>query len=147
MKHHGSNFEYAEERNDDIMKAYMQEIGRCEKIYLPHILDAVVNTPTKRFWVSAERAAIVISKMMRGDTLMSMRPARREMFQEIYRRMKLLQKENPSMSINEMALQVVQQPAPKFYITAGSAKVIINRIRKQWYKKRSQELRRFRLQQ
>lgn len=142
MKHRGNNFEYAEERNEDIMRAYMQEIGRCDRIYLPDVLSTVVNTPSKRFWVSAERAAIVISKMMHGDTLINMRPARREMFQEIYRRVKLLQKENPTMSISEMALKVVQQPAPKFYITAGSAKVIISRIRKQWYKKRSQELRR-----
>ena len=103
--------------------------------------------PSKRFWVSAERAAIVISNMMRGDDLLNMRPTKREMFQEIYHRIKILQEQNPRMSIYEMALKVVQEPAPKFYITAGSAKVIIYRIRKQWHKKRSQELRHLRLPQ
>lgn len=145
MKHRGSSFEYAEERNEDIMRAYKQEIARCERIFLPEVFNRIVNMPSKRFWVSAERAAIVISSMMRGDTLAYMRPTKREMFQEIYRRVKILQEKHPNMSIYEMALNVVSEPAPKFYITAGSAKVIIYRIRKQWYKKRSQELRHSRL--
>jgi hypothetical protein len=59
---------------------------------------------------------------------------------------KILQEQHPEMSISEMVLQVVQEPAPKFYLTAGSAKVIIYRVRKQWFKKQSQELRRLRLQ-
>ena len=146
MKHFGSNFEHTEERNEDIMRAYMEEIGRCDQIYLPQVFDNIVNAPSKRFWVSAERAAIVISSMMRGDTLEAMRPTKREMFREIYRRVKILQEKHPEMSISEMVLQVVQEPAPKFYLTAGSAKVIIYRVRKQWFKKRSQELRRLRSQ-
>jgi hypothetical protein len=147
MKHFGSSFEYAEERNADIMRAYRQELSRCKQIFLPEVFNNVVNMPSKRFSVSAERAAIVISNMMRGDDLLNMRPTKREMFQEIYRRIKILQEQNPRMSIYEMALKVVQEPAPKFYITAGSAKVIIYRIRKQWHKKRSQELRHLRLPQ
>lgn len=147
MKHCGSNFEYAEERNEDIMRAYKQELAQCKQVFLPDVFNRVVNMPSKRFWVSAERAAIVISSMMRGDTLSQMRPTKRRMFQEIYRRVKILQEQNPNMSIYEMSLKVVQEPAPEFYITAGSAKVIIYRIRKQWHKKRSQELRRLRLPQ
>lgn len=147
MKHFGCSFEYANERNEDIMRAYLQEIAQCDQIFLPQVFNNVVNMPSKRFWVSAERAAIVISSMMRGDTLLNMRPTKREMFQEIYRRVEQLRKQNPNMSIYEMALKVVQEPAPKFYITAGSAKVIIYRIRKQWHKKHSQELRRLRLPQ
>lgn len=145
MKHFGSNFEYAEERNEDIMRAYLQEIARCDQIYLPEIFNRVVNMPSKRFWVSPKRAAIVISNMMRGDTLADMRPTKREMFQEIFRRVLKLQEKNPEMSIYEIAIEVVQEPAPKFYLTAGSARVIIYRAKKQWHKKRSQELRRLRL--
>lgn len=145
MKHYGSAFEYAEERNDDIMRAYTQELAHCNRIYLPQVFDRVVNMPSKRFWVSAERAAIVISNMMRGDKLINMRPTKREMFREIYSRAMALKEKNPNMSLYELALTVVQEPAPKFYLTAGSAKAIIYRIRKQWHKKRSQELRRLRL--
>ena len=146
MKHFGNGFEYADERNDDIMRAYTQELAACDRIYLPQVFDRVVNMPSRRFWVSAERAAIVVSSMMRGDTLMNMRPTKREMFREIYRRVMLLKEQHPEMSLYELAFNVVQEPAPKFYLTAGSAKVIIYRIKKQWHKKRSQELRHYRLQ-
>lgn len=144
MKNHGSVFEYARERDEDIMRAYLEQIESCDTIYLPQIFNRVVNMPSRRFWVSAERAAIVISSMMRGDNLQRMRPTKREMFREIYRRVLKLRAENPEMSIYELAFHVVQEPAPKFYLTAGSAKVIIYKAKKLWHEKRRQRLQRLR---
>lgn len=144
MKNRGSEFEYAEERNDDLMRAYLSQLSECDVIRLPQVFSHVVNMPSRRFWVSAERAAIVISNMMRGDTLPNMRMTKREMFYEIYRRVLELQKMYPNKSIYELAFIVVQEPAPKFYLTAGSAKVIIYRIKKQWYEKKARRLYRSR---
>lgn len=142
MKHNGSVFEYAQERNDDIMRAYIEQIDSCESINLPQVFSRVVNMPSKRFWVSAERAAIVVSNIMRGDTLPNMRRTKRDMFFEIYRRVMELREKYPAKSILQLTCIVVQQPAPKFYLTAGSAKVIICRAKRSWYEKRKQRLRR-----
>ncbi len=148
MRHFGSKFEHEQERNEDIMRAYFEQIRSCENIYLPQILKRVVNMPSKRFWVSAERAAIVVSGMMRGDKLEHIkRPTKREMFYEIYNRVVQLRKQQPNASIFELTLQVVQEPAPKFYLTPGSAKVIIHKARQQWYEKRKPRLRHSQSQQ
>jgi hypothetical protein len=147
MKNFGSKFEHEQERNEDIMRAYLEQIRSCENIYLPQVLTRVVNMPSKRFWVSAERAAVVVSMMMRGKELPRMLPTKREMFEEIYRRVLILKEKNPHMSLFELSLQVVQEPAPKFYLTAGSAKVIIHRAKKQWYEKRRLRLRHSQSQQ
>lgn len=144
MKNCGSEFEYAEERNDDLMRAYLSQLDACKVIRLPYVFNRVVNMPSRRFWVSAERAAIVISNMMRGDTLSNMRDTKREMFHEIYRRVLERKKLYPNMSIYELSFLVVQEPAPKFYLTAGSAKVIIYRIKKKWYEKRARRFHRSR---
>lgn len=137
MKPHGSHFEYEDQRNDDIMNAYHELVTNADFICMPDIYRKVVDMPSKRFWVSEERAAIVISAMMRGESLDNMRPLKREMYNEIYRRVMRLKEDNPNMPVSQLVATVVEQPAPKFYLTPGSAKVLICKIRKEWYFQRT----------
>ena len=141
MKPHGSKFEYEQERDKDLMRAYHHLIEKTAYISMPLIYEEVVDMPSARFWVSEERAAIVIAAMMRGDKLSSMRHNKREMFREVYRRAVKLKKECPNMSVFDIAFNVVRQPAPKFYLTPGSAKVIICKAKKKWYEERKRKLR------
>ncbi len=137
MKKRGCNFEYEDERSRDIMRAYTELIQSCDVIYLPTFLRKLVNMPSKRFWVSAERASIVVSEIMRGKKpLLRMLPTKREMYMEIYNRIIKLKEALPELSIYELAQIVVEEPAPKFYLTPGSAKVIIYRIKKQCRQRR-----------
>lgn len=133
MKRQGSKFEYEAERNKELLKAYCYQVEICSEIRLDEILSRVVNTPCSRFWVSDERASIVMSGIERGTAnLDSMIESRKEMFLEIYDRVKALRINNPTMSLSELTNEVVKQPAPRFYLTAKSARTIIHRIRKQW---------------
>ena len=137
MKPHGSHFEFKQQRNDDLMRAYHELIKQAAFVSMPEIYKMVVDMPTCRFWVSEERAIIVIHSMMKGDKLTNRRKPRREMYNEIYRRVMCLHEKNPEMPIYRLVAQVVEQPAPKFYITPGSAKTIICNIRKEWYFQRT----------
>lgn len=133
MKRQGSKFEYEAERNKELLKAYCSQVEICSEIRLDEILSRVVNTPCSRFWVSDERASIVMSGIERGTAnLDSMIESRKEMFLEIYDRVKALRVNNPTMSLSELTNEVVKQPAPRFYLTAKSARTIIHRIRTQW---------------
>lgn len=133
MKRKGSKFEYEAERNKELLKAYCSQVEICSEIHLDEILSRVVNTPCSRFWVSDERASIVMSGIERGTAnLDSMIESRKEMFLEIYDRVKALRVNNPTMSLSELTSEVVKQPAPRFYLTAKSARTIIHRIRTQW---------------
>lgn len=130
MKKKGTISQLQHERDDDLMRAFQQELAGRPHILLPEVLNAVVSSPSKRFWVTSERAAIVIYNMMKGDELEHMRPLKRKMFREIYRRVMKLKANYPQLSISILTEQVVTESAPEFYITPGSAKVIISRIRK-----------------
>jgi len=136
MKNRGSKFELEQERNEDLMRAYREQLEACDHIRMPEVYARVVDSPSVRFWVSEERASIVIARMFRGDSLDEMRPLKREMFREIYSRVLALKRQQPGLSIVEMVRRVLQQPAPKFYLTPGTAKVFICKIRKEWYYKR-----------
>ena len=136
MKKPGSIFEYEEERNDDLMRCYeAQRRQNCKR--KSHVIyAATVAMPSKRFWVSEERAALVVSSLMRGDKLEKMGRMKKEMYLEIYRRVLEARKDSPGESIYNLTFDVVNSPAPKFYLTPGSAKVIINYIKRGWYRER-----------
>ena len=119
------------------MRAYHELIKSAQHILMPEIYRKVVNMPSRRFWISEGRAAIVISAMMKGDTLENMGPLKREMYNEIYSRVIKLREKKPHLPIIQLVEMVVEQPAPKFYLTPGSAKVLICKIRKEWYFRRT----------
>jgi hypothetical protein len=126
MKTLGAKSEYEDERANDIMRACREQMLESDVIYMEDIYRAIVEKPSLRFWVTEERAAIIIAAMMRGSNVLStMRRSKREMFLEIFRRVKKMKKEFPSMRINELVSHVIHEPAPKFYMTAASAKKII----------------------
>ena len=140
----GSNFEYERDRNNDLMRAYREQLDIMyhaeEPICLPTLYRRVAEMPSKRFWVSEKRAAIVVSKMQRGDNLKTMRQMSREMFGEIYRRFVQLKKKCPHLKDDDIITIVCNQPAPKFYLTPQSVKVIICKIKRGWYEERKRKL-------
>lgn len=140
MKPVGSKFEYENERNDDLMSVYHRFISSCSTIRLRELMEYIVNSPSQRFWVSEERASIVISSMMKGENLSGMSRMKREMFTEIHRRVMAMADKNPDMPLSEIVYEVIRQPAPRFYLTPGSAKVIIHKIKKKWFEERRRKL-------
>ena len=141
MKNKGSIFYYDDARNKDLIRVYKQLVCESRQIYLPEICRKLVNMPSERFWVSEERASIVISDMLKGRSIEKMTPNKREMYEEIYRRVQELRKDNPGATVYELVSQVVEGPAPKFYLTPKSAKVIISKIKSEWYERRKRKYR------
>lgn len=144
MKHKGAKMEYSDERICDLMRAYDEYISSCDYIRMPEVYNTIVNMPSQRFWVSDIRAALVVSAMMRGEAkLDEMWPLKKEMYKEIYRRVLVLRDEHPELSTSELCSIVVAQPAPKFYLTPGSAKMMVCKARKKWVQEKLKRLHRF----
>ncbi len=144
MGKQGSEFEFKQERDNDLMNVYRLAMKNAKyPVNLTEILTRVVNSPSKRFWVSSERASNVISEMYAGKDLAGMKQNKRLMFREIFRRVKQLQQlsQYKNYRLSELVSIVIEQPAPRFYITADSAKIIIHHIKKrECYKQRLQRL-------
>ncbi|MCD8295372.1 MAG: hypothetical protein LUE27_09050 [Clostridia bacterium] len=137
MKHRGSNMECSEQRAVDLMRAYDRYVESAGQLRMPDVYRAVASMPASRFWVSEIRASLVVSAMLRGERpLERMWPLRREMYAEICRRVVELRKRNPDMSVSDACAEVVMQPAPSFYLTPGTVKVMICRYRKEWVRRK-----------
>lgn len=122
----------------ELMRAFDNEIhisiGKTER----DIYSAIVTYECSRFWVSEERATIVVSEILRGGDLNRIigTPTKRRMYIEIVKRVKSEIKKNPGVKLREIVYDVVDSPAPEFYITPGTAKVIISKIRSKWYERK-----------
>lgn len=117
------------------MLVYQEELSKAGYIVMPKIFEQVANSPCSRFWVSEERAAIVISTLLAGKVIPNMRKNKREMFDEIFRRFLIAREQYPEKSIYALAIMVVNQPAPKFYMTPRTVGELIYRIKNGWYEK------------
>lgn len=139
LKHFGNTFEYKAERDADLLRAFREALMTSKSNRIVDIWERVANSPSARFWVSAERAAIVVSRMLKGDTLHYMRPLRRQMFEEILKRVKEIMAKEKGLSVYNCCIRVVAMPAPKFYITPPSVTQIVYKIRRQWRKEKKRQ--------
>ena len=127
--------DFTRQRNDDIMRAYREQLALANYIIMPEIFKKVAESPARRFWVSEERAAVEVSRMLVGKPFSRMRTNKREMFEEIFRRYLALRDLHPDKSLFELVSIVVHQPAPKFYLTPRTVGEFVYRIKNGWYDK------------
>lgn len=143
MKKRGAVFEHTKERNDDLLSAYCQQLASCGEMRASEVFKKIVEMPSRRFWVSERRAAAVVAAIMRGNKLQNMGAMKKAMFEEIHRRVLALRERQPKAPLIDLCSQVVNQRAPKFYLTPGSAEVIICKARKAWFERRKQHMLRY----
>lgn len=136
MKYHGCILEFTDERNKELLRAFRETIAKRQFIDITEVSEVIVNVPCSRFWVSEERAMVVIAAINKGKPILNtMRPTKREMFQEIYNRVTKMQKQCPDASLYELVFKVVNSPAPKFYMRPRCAMEIIYKIKKGFYER------------
>lgn len=137
----GRFFEYRDERNADLLCVFRECIMNSPADEsMDEVYQRIVNSKSKRFWVSEEQASKVVSYMMKGNKIDYMSDNKRKMFEEIYIRVMKMREENPNIRLFRLVEIIVSQEAPCFYMTSGSAKVIISQIKSKWCKRRLQLL-------
>lgn len=132
MKKTGDVYELKEERDAELLRTFRLHLMQDGMVRLPECAERTVMSPTSRFWVSRERATLVMYGLLRGKGLDSMSRTRREMYGEIFRRVLAAREEHPDWTVADLTDYVVRQPAPRFYLTPKSAVVILCRIRNGW---------------
>lgn len=129
MKKRGSVVEFTPQRDKELLSAFKAQLHLLGTVPLKEVFTRAAMSPASRFWVSEKRALIVVSKMMKGDRIVSMNPKKREMFFEIYRRVKRIYDEEPGITLTEATFRAVNSQAPEFYLTPKSARAMIYRLR------------------
>lgn len=124
----------------EIFRRMVMDPARSGSRPLRELYGFAARQPASRFWVSEERATVVIRDRLAGRADFSgMKPESRRMFTEILNRVRPVLARAPGMPVARAVREVVNGPAPEFYLTPLSAKVIIYaRIRVERAEKRRQ---------
>lgn len=130
MKKIGSVSDFGSQRDQELWQAFRRAIANSGVVSSEVLFEMAALSPASRFWVSERRASEVMGAMIRGISISYMSPMRREMYQEIFRRFIEYRSRRPRASIYEATFAAVNSPAPKFYLTPKSVKIIIYNFRK-----------------
>ena len=129
MKKIGSVCDYINDRDKELYHRYREALATAQTIKLDDILLSVIHSRTSRLWLSENRAAEIIKSFIRADGKFKPNPKRAEIYNEVWRRYRRLRSKRPNDAFSDIVFDVVNSPADSFYLTFGSAKVIICKIR------------------
>ena len=130
MKKIGSVAEFGHKRDSELLKAFRRAVVESETTDTDEFYRLAAASPSTRFWVSERRASEVIGQMLKGRSIEKMTPMRQKMYRELYRRALLYIEEHPGCTIYDAAFAAVNTPAPEFYLTPLSCRVILSRARR-----------------
>lgn len=126
MRNKNSTLEFGRERNEFLLRSFRESIAAQSRISIDNAFRQATEKPAPRFWVSEVRAANVIGKMLAGDDpTADMVPEKREMYREMFARFMAMREENPDASIARLCFEVVNDEAPRSYMSWHRARVLI----------------------
>lgn len=126
MRKKNSVSDFTSERNAMLTAHFKRQLAAQSRIDLRRAFKGAADQPAPRFWVSETRAAVVIARLMRGEEILDdMYKEKKEMYLEILRRVRELHEKYPEISVADLVADVVNQRAPRSYISWQRAKTII----------------------
>ena len=118
--------EFSSHRSEMLLLNFRRSIAAQSRISAKKAFQEAADAPAPRFWVSEARAARIISRMRQGDDpTVDMTTEKREMYRELYRRFLILEKQNPQMPVGDIVFTIVNDTAPKSYISPERARQLI----------------------
>lgn len=128
MKKFGNRCEFGPQRDRELHRRFVDILTTSRGLSVAQMYALAATSPASRFWVSEPRATAMVSAMLRcGDTeaLAGCVPGRAAMYMEIFRRVRAALDAGDTRPLSHIVGEVVESPAPEFYLTPKSAKVII----------------------
>lgn len=119
-----------DQRNEELLSKFKQQLEKGDYTHTQDLFTNASLMPASRFFVSEQRTLVVIHQLLRGESIAGMNRKRRQMYNEIFVRVKYILHNEPECSIPNAVWRVVNSPAPEFYLTPGSARRIIYRLRR-----------------
>lgn len=124
-KAHRTSFEYRDDRSRNLLEVFNHLFNTTVNAQVEEVLRRAVDHPSRRFWVSEERALRVVRAMERDALPPRCNTLKREMYEEIYRRVSHLSAIHPDWPLRRLVWVVLHQEAPKFYLSVSSAHAIV----------------------
>lgn len=125
-------FEYINERDDALYKAYLDALRRKDVHSHADAINAAINTPTRRYWVSPHHACRKMLKYKKKQKDSNIRPIREQAMNEIFQIYQTLEKKPTFKGASAFFITsfAIQHPASQFFISPTRASAIISRMKR-----------------
>lgn len=130
MKKIGTKHHLLRWRDAELLTKYKEIINETDDLGWENVYRTLAESPASRFWVSEQRALEAVRAILSGHRPCTSR-LRKEMYETIKERALHLYGSHEVSTLEEAVAEVVNSPAPKFYITPISAMTIVSRTKKQ----------------
>ena len=135
MRKKGSVFILSDSRDRDLLRAYHEQVKRQLHLYgrvtKTGLMEQVVNSPASRYWVSSERACVIIYRLEKGESIAYMKPCKRRFYMALYQSYLAYREQHPEIQAKKHVVElVVMRPAPCFPVTPRVAGNIVERMRR-----------------
>lgn len=127
MKAKGSTSDFIVKREAELRAAYRQVLHETTPSSSDDFFRRVSEKGCSRFWVSEERAAIVMGKMDRGESIDGMKPEKQRMYRELYDSYRRIREKHRHMSVSEATFEAVNSPARRFYLSPATVRTHLYR--------------------
>lgn len=122
-------------RNQEMLSIYNEALHFMIKNRVPNphksALHWTLRYGTPRYCVSYKRAYAVMCQLFAGQSIAVASPIRKQMWNEIYQKVKALMWQNPSMSIAQaLDFVLTHSRASRFFVTEQQARRGISNCRK-----------------
>lgn len=119
-------YERKREKADALTRAFRKMLEQTGgKMSVMELIERLEELPAPRFYVSTQCAINMVHRIKKGLEP-NMRRKRREMYDEIIKRLEKEKARHPQKSNYDQMEDVLAQPAPSFYMTGKSMYKIIN---------------------
>lgn len=118
-------------RDKDLFEVYRKVLDEIEPPFqLKDILRRVVLHEAKRFYVSERFVYETIRDMLAGNEVEIQSPERRRMINDVYKKVVSQREKYPGKVLKHIVEEVLDEPAPEFYLKVSSAKTILCNLKK-----------------
>jgi len=129
--------ELKEMRDRDLYETYVKAIREKEFASMGDAAEYARLQPASQFYLSARTASLLIGRIESYISLIDLNDMSRKRIWELYDRYVSYRKENPFSGLTRERIleELVEQPAPEYYLSQGRAKHIIMYERRKVRKK------------
>ncbi|MDD4713174.1 MAG: hypothetical protein PHP34_07585 [Bacteroidales bacterium] len=114
------------ERDKDLLRAYREVLEKTGYPFsLTEVMEKTVKKPAKRFYASFRYVYECIKALKDGRPIRYQQKEKERMIYEIWERVQVEEKCNPDIKLNELVENILDSPAPEFFLKPSSAEVIL----------------------
>ena len=119
------------ERDYDLLNAYREVL---RSIPYPFLLSDVVckaiRHPAKRFYCASRGVYETIKKLRAGEQVHYCGEERERLINDVMMRVDIRELYEPTLSLKQIVEDVLESPAPEFYLKPSSGIIILHKIQK-----------------